>query len=617
MKKTIVLLLAVILCMSLLPMSSMSVLAVDVEGDWTTYRHAGDYGKPDSYKPAPGYEYTGEGFHMISADYSDTYPFGTIQSKETVSIKDGVYMELRVDDYAYGGVDDLHDHWISFHIWDSQGIAPGNMLDYGQGWLSLCRRSWTRPGITAQSINSSSSGQGSFQNLGITAVTPRTDLNGKQIYTFEIKYEKGNYIISLCGVPVAGSEEITKHLNQINSTGEFYIGVTLYSSVAGSNIEATMLKFGTSAYDATTPVGFDFKEPEVNVLKIADIADPDTIPVNQPCLLYDANKTSWSGEINAQHVTLTPQDNGAFKIQPTIAGGAGFHQWSISNRYSFDASDFPVISILVEDPYLIFDSGYLRYFAGDNVYPDGVHLVQYSLYDENCLYFGDDEEYYLMFVDLKDLLSQEDFEEGWNGRINGLRFDYSYFYVNDPIDPEVDFFFFHYAGIFRSIEEAQVYGENYLTDLGVIKEEGPLVPPPVVETMPPEAETMPPEAETMPPEVETMPPVEIPTEAPTEAPMEAPTEPEAETVVEPATDAVTKEDTTDTPETDTEGKVTEVETQKPTVKPSYDEETEKDDDKDDDDDKYIRCNLVSVSMPVSLLAASGLMAMLLKKKKED
>ena len=87
MKKVLALLIAAMMIVSMIPVMAITASAADVEGYWTTYRSATDYEEPEedeepAYKPAPGFEYTSEGFHMTTADYTSTTPFGTIQSKD-------------------------------------------------------------------------------------------------------------------------------------------------------------------------------------------------------------------------------------------------------------------------------------------------------------------------------------------------------------------------------------------------------------------------------------------------------------------------------------------------------------------------------------------------------
>ena len=404
MKKVLALIIAAMMIVSMIPVMAITTSAADVEGDWTTWRSAGGYeppeeGEEEAYTPAPGFEYNDEGFHMTSANYANCTPFGTIQSKEPMSIKDGIYMELRVDQYAYAGEDGTADHWISFNLWDSAKIAPGNTDDYGSGWLSLCRTPGAGGAGSAQSFNS---GTGLWKHHGDANITPEVDENGKEIYTFEVAYDGTNYTISICGVPVLGTADITSHLDSLNADGEFYVGVTFHTGATGTNLEATMLKFGTSAEDAEKPIGSDSQAPEENPIVIADIADSSTIEAGKPCMIFDANETSWGGKISTQHMTMEAQGNGAFKIMPTQV--ASFYMWSVKKSVSYEAADFPVVAILIEDPNEIFEAGVLRYCAGLNMTADDTYMLEYSIYDDNCKFYGEDGEFTLMIIDLKELL---------------------------------------------------------------------------------------------------------------------------------------------------------------------------------------------------------------------
>ena len=471
MKKVLALIVALMMIVSMIPVMAITTSAANVPGDWTTWRSAGGYKEPDpgeepSYCPAPGYEYTDEGFHMTSADYTGHTPFGTIQSKEPVPVKDGVYMELRVDQYPYGGEKGTDDHWICFSLWDSAKIAPGNTTEYGQGWLALVRTPGEGAPGSAQSFVSKSAGNGTFGHQGDVSITPELDENGKEIYTFEVVWDGSNYNIAICGVAVQGAANIASHLNEVNPNGEFYVGVTFHSGAAAQPIEATMLKFGTSKDTAETPVGNDSELPEENINVKAPIAEADSIPANQPCLLLDATKTSYSGDLPVSGMTIVPQGDNSLKILPEV--GNAYFTWGMRNSLSYDAADFPVIGIFVQDPNELLDSCIMYYYAGDNLTADGAHLLRYTTYDDGVRYWGD-EEYAFVTIDMREMLTEEEFAEGWTGRINGLRFDYENLYLEG--DPENDYFFFHYAGIFRSVEEANAYQDAYAASLNLTPSE--------------------------------------------------------------------------------------------------------------------------------------------------
>ncbi|MBQ7315661.1 MAG: hypothetical protein IJW90_00975 [Clostridia bacterium] len=472
MKKVLALIVALMMIVSMIPVMAITTSAANVPGDWTTYRFSGGYKEPEpgeelSYTPAPGYEYTDEGFHMTSADYTGITPSGTIQSKDKVSLKDGVYMELRIDQFAYGGEKGTDDHWICFSIMDSKKVEPGNTNDgYGQGWQSLLRTPGQGGAGTLQSFTVADGPTG-WGHKGDVAVTPPVDENGKETYTLEISWDGTNYTIAICGVVANGSADITTHLNSLDPNGEFYIGVSFHTGAAGTPLEATMLKFGTSKDTAETPVGNDSELPEENINVKAPIAEADSIPANQPCLLLDATKTSYSGDLPVSGMTIVPQGDNSLKILPEV--GNAYFTWGMRNSLSYDAADFPVIGIFVQDPNEVTDGCLLYYCAGDNLTADGAHIVRYASYDDGTRYWGDGEEYAFMTIDMREMLTEEEFAEGWTGRINSLRFDYENMYLEG--DAENDYIIFHYAGIFRSVEEANAYQDAYAASLNLTPSE--------------------------------------------------------------------------------------------------------------------------------------------------
>lgn len=497
MKRIILSMLMLALIMSMIPVMALSSSAVDVPGDWTTYRSSGSYDEPlpteeNGYTPAPGYEYTDEGFHMISADYTGATPYGVIQTKEKVSVKDGVYMELRVDQYPYGGEKGTADHWISFAIWDSPIVAPGNTKPedgFGQGWLGMCRTPGGGKSGPVMCFMQMYSPTGSL-GQGQANVAPKVDDSGKEIYTLEVGFDGTHYTISICGVTMPGSA-VTEKLNGLNQDGEFYIGVAFHAGVANANIEATILKYGTSEETAQKPVGSDSKAPEENHLVTAPIADPSTVPQNKPCLLLDATESSCTNNFSTQDMSLTPQGDNSFKIEPYAP--IGYFMWGIKRPLSFEAKDFPVIALMIHDPRGIAGSGSIRYSTGENMSADDVHIFSYSFYDDRiCTYYGEKGDYIYVLLDMREMLTAEMYEEGWDGRINGLRMEFADIFLNNPIDPEKDFFIFNYAGIFRSKEEAIAYQEEYVANTNIVAP----------------SET----------EAPTEAPVEVPTEAPTDQP---------------------------------------------------------------------------------------------------
>ena len=336
---------------------------------WTTYRSAAGYDRDDGlYTPAPGYEYTAEGFHMITADYSETTPYGTIQTKVPMNVKDGIYLEIRVDDYSYGGEQGWADHWICFHVWDSQNLSPGNTMDYGQGWLGLARTTGNGETGTLQSFQSA---YAKFNHLGDRKITPLLDENGKEIYTFEVRYTSyGGYTILICGVPVSGSDVITSHLLNLNEQGEFYVGVTFFAGVVDGVCDATILKFGHTAEDAVVPVGDEAMEPERNPyvepeeephVHIQEII-PGVEPTQDEPGWTEGVKCSVCGEILVEQEMI-----------PALGGGSSCDVWD-----GTIATGFAGGSGTEEDPYLIATGAQLAYLAQEiNGNSNNTYYAQY------------------------------------------------------------------------------------------------------------------------------------------------------------------------------------------------------------------------------------------------
>ena len=101
MKKLIALVIAVIMVVSMVPVMALSTSAAG-EGEWAVLRNPATYdaeAEGEVVIPAPGYQYTNEGLMTIAPDWSNYTPFFTVQTVEAKSLKDGFFMEVRIDDY--------------------------------------------------------------------------------------------------------------------------------------------------------------------------------------------------------------------------------------------------------------------------------------------------------------------------------------------------------------------------------------------------------------------------------------------------------------------------------------------------------------------------------------
>lgn len=449
MKRFLALIICVVMLISLIPTTIFTVGAAEVEGDWMTYRQATDYNEPDpntgeepAYRPAPGYHYTNEGFSTIPADYTGTSPFMTVQSKEKHNLKDGLYLQFRVDQFSYKGPDGNCDEWIALSLWDSQKVAPGNTA-FGAGWVSIIRGKGD--GTNTQSIScyttkTTDDAPGKWGDMGQDPIEPEMDDEGREIYTLEVEWTGSAYEVSVCGQVLASCKAITELLEGIDENGDFYVGISMQSSMKAGTASLTILKYGYSESDATTPVGTDSKEPEANNNVVADMMDPTTIEKNKPAVFMDATTNS-AASLGYGDGVFAQGDN---SFHFTASGPDSYMYWRIKNSISYAVEDFPVFAVMVRDYWY---AGTLWYNCGDIISATNGYSTSFNA--SNGIYFDGDNlvDYSLILVDLTEMCS---------GRINNFRVDFNGVDMNNP---EFDIC---YMGCFRSEEEAIAYGTTYL-----------------------------------------------------------------------------------------------------------------------------------------------------------
>ena len=145
MKKILSTLLVAAMLLSLVIVAVVPASAAD--GDWTTYATASEYVDGAEKSSVPGYKYTADGVQMVPADWTGQIPFGTIQTKKPYDLKNGLYMEVRVDDYTYSA----KDKWININLWSQPMIEPGSAApEYGHGVQTLFRPKYTAKTDEAQ-----------------------------------------------------------------------------------------------------------------------------------------------------------------------------------------------------------------------------------------------------------------------------------------------------------------------------------------------------------------------------------------------------------------------------------------------------------------------------------
>ena len=467
MKKILSTLLVVAMLLSMVIVAAVPA-AADDDSFWMTYGKASQYDEDSDDDPlsVPGYEYTDDGLHVTPADWSTSTPWGQVQTTETVSLKDGVYMQVRVDAFSY----DASDKWFNFNIWSQPMIDEGSSdPKYGHGVQTLLRPSTSTEPEVPGVANAVSWYIEEFTSAGANTTIDeanRTVVDGKAVYTLEVKWESGSYAVTINGS--AAPDKVIEYMNEtFGADDAAYIGFAMQSDKQGGTISATVTSFGTSADDAATPVGTDSKDPENFKIEYAEIiTDLSTVPAGQPAILMTGNRAE-------SHLKGTPKSTSGARIEITSdydvhvtatksVTDAGI--WKVDNDVSYDIKDFPVAVCVTKNlctcgmdgECMAFEEGSVYIMSGEYVKPSPKQNIKNI---EMCYdpYIIGDDTYLYFYVDM----SIE--REGIEGRIHGARFDFSDI---DLATPGANGFDVDMIAFFRTVEEAEEYLEAYFTSLG-------------------------------------------------------------------------------------------------------------------------------------------------------
>ncbi len=474
MKKLILLALAAVMVLSMIPAMAFSAYADDEvtypdpsEDFWSVWRDADDYAveEGEPCRPAAGYEYTSEGFKVISPVFGEYTAKTNVSTSRPVDLKEGFYMEIRVDDFSYAGNSGTEDEWIAFSIADRPVTSPAS--SNSNHWCCLLRGAGNGKFHRGDAI-------GSFKNTAKVDTTPGSFLplgsfdaeaykngvvvkDGIEYYTFEVSYNGSEYTIKVNGVALGGATGLTEFINSMEST---YILLTLHSGQKGGKSDVTITKQGTSEADAEVPSGNDEREPEDNLLVYGDPIDPNTIEANKPAVIFDANKSSFKKDPSGSNITLTPTGSGAYHVQ--ASGEIPYFVWSIKPEITHMAADFPVFVMMLKD--FVGNDGGAYFCAGDVVSATDTYKVDWSQWDESATFYGEKENYTHIVVDLSTLIADN---ETLQGRLHNIR---PHFGV-DPADEEMSQWNIEYMAFFRSVEEANAYAAWYNENVIVPAEE--------------------------------------------------------------------------------------------------------------------------------------------------
>ncbi len=584
MKKILSVLLVAAMLVATLVAAVVTVSAAD--GDWSIYTVKSQYleGYADVMHSIPGYQYTDEGLTMVTVDenenniWSDSSPWATFQTTEPVYLPDGVYLQVRVDEFSY----DAGDKWFGFSLWDQENVELGKQGDdYGYGVETLIRIK----GLTAVKDEegkevTDENGNTVYENkdykeddkttwLGamsnfewykdeeegqrIGCKNPTNDRdsynyefdeNGCPILTLEVKWDDGNEdcIVYINGVQAP--DEYNSALNRVleANDNELYVGFSLQNNLTGGTAKCTILKYGQSAEDATTPVatGSDYLAPDVRTNKFADLMDPSEIAEGEPAIRLNGVKTESDvkgAPTSVMGNQVVINDDNSVNVLANKDNLANI-KFVVSDDVSYAVEDFPIALAITRnfctceykdndgdgqiDPECICQESLNSLALVGNLKQEAASYAQKSepLLHSKPFYIGDD--YYNFFIFDWALI------DGITGRINGIRIDV--IGNMQGSDPERNNFDVMEVAFFRNIEEAEDYFYAYYEMLQA--EANP--DEPVDTDAPTQAPT------DAPTQVPTEAPTEAPTQAPTETPTQAPTEAPTQAPTEAPTEAPTK-----------------------------------------------------------------------------
>ncbi len=552
MKKILSVLLVAAMLVATLVAAVVSVSAAD--GDWSIYAIKSQYleGYADVMHSVPGYQYTNEGLTMVTVDedgnhiWPDSSPYATFQTTDPVYLAEGVYLQVRVDEFSY----DASDKWFGFSLWDQQNVELGKQGDdYGYGVETLIRMQ----GLTAVKdeesgeIEKDENGNTKYENTAYDAEDKKTwlgamttfmwnkneeegqrievknptddkdtynyefDENGCPILTLEVKWNSRNECCEVYINGVKAPDEYNSALNRVlaDNDDELYVGFSLQNNKTGGTAKCTILKYGQNAEDATPPVatGSEYAAPEVLTNEVADFMDPNDIAKGEPAIRLNGVKaesnvagkpTSVIGNI------IVVNDDNSVNVLANTANQANV-KFVVSNDISYAVENFPIVLAITRnfctceyedgdkdgeiDPECICQESLNSLALVGDIKQEGASYSQKSElnYHSKPFYIGDD--YYNFFIFDWALI------DGISGRINGIRLDVIGNMKGS--DPERNNFDVMEVAFFRDIDEAEEYFYAYYEML--------------------EAEADPDEP------VDTDAPTDAPTEAPTKAP-EKPTE---------------------------------------------------------------------------------------------
>lgn len=330
-----------------------------VEGEWSVYADKETYFEfSNTVRSIPGYEYNGDGLHMIPANWSTTAPYGIFQTSYTQDLRSGVYMEVRVDDFTYGA----SDKWISFQVGklrvDEFNSAEDSKF-YGNDMIvrlkakeengesvfdRIDRIEWWQRDDTGSRSEKGTRTDGQTLYVGRDRGCP--------VFVFELFYDRNSgYSVRINGADSAASynQALTSYIESMNH--QAYISFAIQNSELDGTVECTILKYGSNASTAQRPVGDDRADPIDQNVEYAEIASPDTVPPQSPALVVNGStvisdlKSAPTSYIGTK---MSVNDDCSITMFSNAQGQSSM-SFRIKDEVSYDADDFPYMAVIVRD----------------------------------------------------------------------------------------------------------------------------------------------------------------------------------------------------------------------------------------------------------------------------
>ena len=435
-----------------------------VDGDWTVVarpeQERGELSE-DKHESVAGYYYDATGFHMTAANWGGQTPLARFVSKAKIDLKDGVYMEIVIDEFTSENV----DCWYSIMLTDEQIAEPGKGFA-GEAVENLIRPNVPVPNTTTWYLTGDFKQQyDPCDNVPVVKNDAKKD-----VLEVAIAWEEGTYTYTINGV--SAPEVVITYMNQKwGENSEVYVGFCLQHTVKDGTVAASLVKYGHTKDDAAVPAGDDHEDPIDNSTNFvaAPVVENPTFEAGKPGIFMNGDVEGSDLKVIPTPVggeTITVNEDGSFSI---VAANkcCPTGVWTVKNETSYAIEDLPIVMMVTknlctcteDDKYDglcgAMEESDVYLMTGDNLKPNDDFLVDASVSWD--AYAVGDDTYLSMIVDASEMGSL------FSGRINAVRFDIRNVNTSDPAASRFDVCF---VAFFATEEDANAFFEAYLTNLG-------------------------------------------------------------------------------------------------------------------------------------------------------